>query len=349
MTAADGYPRLLGDVGATHARWAWQAAPGTALPAVRTYRCDDFESLAAVIGRFLADEGVARPRSVAFGIATPIDHGDRVAMTNRDWSFSIAELQAELGAERCLVLNDFAALAGGVSGLEESGLQRIGGAPTMALAGAPRVVLGPGSGLGVAALVGDHGGREIVVEGEGGHATIAPFDAREAALLEHLRGEFGHVSAERVLSGPGLVNLYRTLCAVDGRAAEALAPADVTARALAGSDPACAEAVQRFAGLLGSVAGNLALTFGARGGVYLAGGIVPRLGAAFDAALFRARFEAKGRFRGYLERIPVWLILAPGTALLGAARALDRRGQERSAARACASAAARRIRGSPFV
>ena len=324
MSAAGGYPRLLGDVGATHARWAWQAAPCPTLPAPRIYRCDDFESLATLIARFLADEGVARPRSVAFGIATPIE-GDRVAMTNRDWTFSIAGLQAELGAERCLVLNDFAALAAGVSGLAPSDLRRIGGG--QALASAPRVVLGPGSGLGVAALVRDDGGREIVVEGEGGHATLAPFDSREAALLEHLRGEFGHVSAERVLSGPGLVNLYRALCGVDGRSADAaLAPADVTARALAASDPACAEAVQRFAGWLGSVAGNLALTFGARGGVHLAGGIVPKLGAAFDAALFRERFEAKGRFRAYLEGIPTWLVTAPGTAIAGAARALDRSG-----------------------
>ncbi len=324
MTAADGYPRLLGDIGATHARWVWQAVPGAALPAARTLRCDDFESLAALIARFLADAGVARPRSVAFGIATPIDHGDRVTMTNRDWTFSIAELQAELGAERCLVLNDFAALAAGMSGLDDSGLRRLGRVQALAVPGAPRVVLGPGSGLGVAALLLDEGGREIVVEGEGGHATLAPGDAREAALLERLRAEFGHVSAERALSGPGLVNLYRALCGIDGRAADAsLAPADVTARALAGTDPACAEAVQRFAGLLGSVAGNLALTFGARGGVYIAGGIVPKLGAAFDAALFRERFEAKGRFRAYLEAVPSWLVTAPGAALLGAARALD--------------------------
>ncbi|MEO7152803.1 MAG: glucokinase [Burkholderiaceae bacterium] len=322
MTAFEGYPRLLGDVGATNARWVWQAAPSPTLPAPRTYRCDDFASIEALIDRCLADEAGAHPRSVAFGIATPVD-GDQVAMTNRDWNFSIAGLQARLGAERCLVLNDFAALAAGLPGLRDADLRHLGGGP--ARAGAPRVVLGPGSGLGVAALVTADGGRETVVEGEGGHATLAPGDAREDALLARLRDTFGHVSAERALSGPGLVNLYRALCSLDGRMPDARTPAEVTARAQAGTDAACVEAMQHFTGLLGSVAGNLALAFGARAGVYLGGGIVPRLGSAFDALMFRARFEAKGRFAGYLQRIPTYLITAPAPALDGIARALDRR------------------------
>ena len=322
MTTAPGFPRLLGDVGATHARWVWQAAPSDLLPAARTYRCDDFESLEALIDRFLADEGAAHPSAVAFGIATPIDGGDRVAMTNRDWSFSIAALRSRLGADRCLVLNDFAALAAGLPCLRDEDLRPIGGGT--AVPGAPRVVLGPGSGLGVAALITTDDGREIVVEGEGGHATLAPGDAREDALLARLRDAFGHVSGERALSGPGLVNLYRALCELDGRRPDELTPAEVTALAQAGSDPACVEAVQRFAGLLGSVAGNLALAFGARGGVYIGGGIVPRLGSAFDAELFRARFKAKGRFGAYLQRIPTFVSVSATAALDGAARALDR-------------------------
>ncbi|MEO6408420.1 MAG: glucokinase [Burkholderiaceae bacterium] len=319
MSPANGYPRLLGDVGATHARWVWQDAPSATLPQAQTYRCDEFASLEAVIARFMADRRVARPRCVAFGIATPID-GDRVAMTNREWTFSIAALQASLGAEQCLVLNDFAALAASLPCLGETDLRRIGGGQVQP--GAPRVVLGPGSGLGVAALVTGDGGREIVVGGEGGHVTLAPGDAREAAVIDWLRAELGHVSAERALSGPGLVNLYRALCALDDRTAAPFAPADIPAHA--STDPACAEALRRFAGLLGSVSGNLALTFGARAGVYVGGGIVPRLGGAFDSAIFRARFEAKGRFGPYLEPIPTWVITAPVPALRGAARALDR-------------------------
>jgi glucokinase len=162
------------------------------------------------------------------------------------------------------------------------------------------------------------------VTGEGGHATLAPLDDRDAAVIARLRQRHGHVSAERVLSGAGLVNLYEVVSALDEVPAAALTPPDVIGRALAGSDPACATALDLFCGFLGSVAGNLALTLGARGGVYVGGGIVPRLGAAFDRSRFRERFEAKGRFGGYLAAIPTWVI-APQTppALRGASRALD--------------------------
>ena len=138
-----------------------------------------------------------------------------------------------------------------------------------------------------------------------------------------LRSRSGHVSAERVLSGSGLVNLYQAVCSLDGVAPNAVEPADVTAAALNRGDMQCVGAVAQFTAFLGNVAGNLALTLGARGGVYLGGGIVPRLGPAFDAALFRQHFEAKGRFAEYLRQIPSWVIVAPAPALLGASRALD--------------------------
>ena len=322
MTAPGG-PRLLGDVGATHARWGWQAAPGQAIESVRSYRCADFGSLQAVLERYFADTGAARPCRVAFGIATALT-GDTVVMTNLAWTFSIVALQAALGAERLLVLNDFAAFAGALPRLAPHDLRRVGGGA--ALAGAPMAVLGPGSGLGVAGLLRGEGAgaRDRMIAGEGGHATLAAGNPREAAVIEHLRAGFGHASAERALSGPGLVNLYRAICTLDGRATERLAPADVTARALAESDAACVEALDLFCALLGSVAGNLALTFGARGGVYIAGGIVPRLGSAFDASPFRARFEAKGRFRDWLAGIPTQVVVSTSAALLGAAEALDR-------------------------
>jgi glucokinase len=161
------------------------------------------------------------------------------------------------------------------------------------------------------------------VVGEGGHATLAAGNAREASLLAVMRERFGHVSAERALSGPGLVNLVEAACALDGEAAFDLTPADVIARGLAG-DARCGEALATFTALLGSVAGNLALTLGARGGVYIGGGIVPRLGAAFDTSPFRARFEDKGRFRAYLEKVATWVIVAEAPALVGAAHALER-------------------------
>jgi glucokinase len=250
--------------------------------------------------------------------------GDAVRMTNHAWDFSIQALQRELGVQRLLVLNDFEALAHALPALGANDLWRVGpaadGAPGAALA-----VIGAGTGLGVSGLVPDGRGGWRVIVGEGGHVTLAPSTAREAALLARLRERFGHVSAERACSGPGLVNLYEAVCALDGEAPRTLEPAQVLTQALAaeGADPHCADAVSAFASLLGNVAGNLALTLGARGGVFIGGGIVPRLGERFAQLPFRERFEDKGRFRRYLEPIPTWVITAEAPALLGAARALD--------------------------
>jgi len=315
-----GFPRLLGDIGGTNARWAWQTTSGGALQHHASYRCAQFDSLQGVIEQFLKDQHLPRPAQVAFGIATPIT-SDRVQMTNHHWAFSAAGLQAALGVERCLVLNDFAALAGALPALTPADTRRIGGGE--AVPGAPIAVLGPGTGLGVAGLVQGDAGHPMTIAGEGGHVTLAAANAREAQVLAQLRQRFGHASAERALSGPGLVNLYDAICALDAVPRLDLKPVEVSQRALAGTDAACSEALQLFGGFLGSVAGNLALTFGARGGIYIGGGIVPRLGAAFDALPFRQRFEDKGRFRCYLERIQTAVITAPAPALHGAANALD--------------------------
>ena len=319
-----GFPRLLGDIGGTNARWAWQTAAGGPLEHVASFACAEFASVHAVIEHFLADQRLPRPARVAFGIATPIT-GDWVRMTNLPWAFSVAALQAALGVERCLVLNDFAALAGALPALTAADVRRVGGGE--AVAGATLAVLGPGPGRGVAGLVPGDDGRHIGIAGEGGHVTLAAASAREALVLAQLQQRFGHASAERAVSGPGLVNLYTAICALDARPGLDLQPADVATRGLAEGDAACAEALQLFGGFLGSVAGNLALTLGARGGIYIGGGIVPRLGAAFDALPFRERFEDKGRFRGYLERIPTSVITAAAPGLHGAANALDALGE----------------------
>jgi glucokinase len=320
MGMGQGFPRLLGDVGGTNARWAWQDAAAGTLRHAASYPCADFASVQAVIEHYLREQGLPRPARVAFGIATPIA-GDSVTMTNHHWTFSIAGLQAALGVERCLVLNDFAAIAAALPALTPADSRRIGGGA--AVPGAPVAVLGPGTGLGVAGLVPVAGRHPLTIDGEGGHVSLAAANAREASVLAVLRERFGHVSAERAVSGPGLVNLYDAVCALDSLPHLALLPADVSARALAGADAACTEALQLFGGFLGSVAGNLALTLGARGGIFIGGGVVPRLGAAFDTLPFRARFEDKGRFRGYLERIQTAVITAPAPALYGAANALD--------------------------
>lgn len=317
----DGW-RLLGDVGGTNARFALQAGPGAAPEALAKLRCADFESLETALRQYLAQPGLPVPRQAVIGIANPID-GDQVRMTNHAWQFSIEALRQALGLQRLLFLNDFAALALALPTLRPDELRAVGGGT--AEAGAALALIGPGTGLGVSGLMRGADGHDLVISGEGGHVTLAPADDEEAAVINWLRSRFGHVSAERAVSGQGLVNLYQAWSAVHGKSAAALSAAQISDRALQRSDPACDAALELFLSLLGNVAGNLALTLGARGGVYVGGGIVARLGERVDASRFRQRFEQKGRFATYLSRIPVLLIQPGGDpALRGAARALDR-------------------------
>jgi len=244
-------------------------------------------------------------------------------MTNSHWAFSISAMRQALGFERLVVINDFTALALALPDLQVSELRQLGGGAPVP--GAPMALIGPGTGLGVSGLIaGDAPGRWLPLQGEGGHVTLAASTAREAAVLQVLRDEFGHASAERAISGQGLEALYAAVCKLDAVADFVPLPAaEVSQRALAGHDAQCVEVLDFFCGFLGSVAGNLALTLGAVGGVYIGGGIVPRLGDAFMRSRFRACFEDKGRFRSYLEAIPAYVIhTAVSPALRGAARAL---------------------------
>jgi glucokinase len=315
---------LLGDVGGTNARWAWQAGPGLPHQHVATLPTREHASIRESIAAYLSQHGLPPPRDVAFGIATAVT-GDAVRMTNHPWAFSIDALRREIGAARLLVLNDFEALAHAVPALQVQDRFAVGGG--QGVDGAALAVLGAGTGLGVSGLVADGRGGWRVIVGEGGHVTLAASNSHEAALLAVLRERHGHVSAERALSGPGLVNLYQAHCVLDGADASALTPAQVMAHAFgddgAVHDPQCAAALHSFAAFLGNAAGNLALTLGARGGVFIGGGIVPRLGQRFAQLPFRDHFESKGRFRDYLAAIPTWVITAESPALLGAARALD--------------------------
>jgi glucokinase len=316
-------PRLLADIGGTHARLAWQAERDAPLADVATYPCAQHESLQDAIRHYLSEHERPAPPRCAIGIANPVV-GDRVQMTNHHWSFSISELQRTLGFERLVVLNDFTALALSLPSLAPAQRRQIGGgaaAPDGAIA-----LVGPGTGLGVSGLLCAAKDRYVPIAGEGGHTTLAAADDQESAVIGLLRRRFGHVSAERALSGPGLVNLYQALCELRDVPCHAHWDAAAISHAgLAGSDAQCTDAMDMFCSLLGTLAGNLALTFGARGGVYIGGGIVPRWGEQFLAhSRFRERFEAKGRFSGYLHDVPTWLIVADTSpALLGASRALD--------------------------
>ncbi len=266
-------------------------------------------------------EGYSMP-SVAGGRLYHFDReGDEVRLTNARWRVAIRDLNAAFGFDPVILVNDFAAIAWAVPRLAAPDLVKIGGGRPVARA--PAAVIGPGTGLGMAGIVSINGQR-WVLETEGGHATMAAADDRESALLDRLRRRHGHVSVERVVSGGGLVNLYQALAEARGSPAPARTPAEITHEALAGSCPVSLEALNTFCAMLGTAAGNLALTLGARGGVFLAGGIVPRMVPFFAASAFRSRFEAKGRYRDYLTAIPTWVIVHPDPGFLGLLSLLER-------------------------
>jgi glucokinase len=304
-------PHLVGDVGATNARFARVADDGKVIR-IQVFSCEDYLRIDEAIETFLAEDAATpRPEAAAIGIAGPVT-GDRIALTNHPWSFSTRELKQRLRLDRLDIVNDFAANALAIPHLTADQRVKIGGGS--AVDAMPVGVIGPGSGLGVSGLT-PFGNAWRVIDGEGGHATMAAATDREAAVLDRMRSRFDHVSAERVLSGPGLVNLYNTLAEVDGVPAVSQTPAQVADPET--TDERCHEAVALFCAMLGTVAGNLALTIGARGGIYIAGGIVPKLGERFAASGFRQRFEDKGRMRPYLEMIPTFVITDPIPAFIG--------------------------------
>lgn len=316
------FPRLLADVGGTNARFAWQAAPGAAITDVRILPCADHPTLPAAMRAYLGDLGRGRPVAAAIAIANPIT-GDHIRMTNHHWQFSQSAVKAEFGLQVLRLLNDFTALALALPDLQPHELRQVGGG--VAVPDAAIGLLGAGTGLGVSGLLPDGHGGWVPLEGEGGHVTLPATTARERLVMDGLIQRYGHASTERVTCGHGLVDTCAILCETDGVTAHGLdSAAAVNEAALQHGHPQALEALRIFCAMLGSVAGNLALTLGARGGVYVGGGIVPRLGAWFDSSPFRERFEAKGRFRGLLADIPVWVITASQSpALLGAVRALD--------------------------
>jgi glucokinase len=315
--------RLLADVGGTNARLAWQDGQGAPIEHIQVLPVAEHASLQAAIRVYLGGLG-RQPTAAAIAMANPVT-GDRVSMTNHDWSFSQAALRDELGLSTLRVLNDFTALALALPHLPAHELRQVGGGA--AVPGAAIALLGAGTGLGVSGLLPDGAGGWVPIAGEGGHVTLPAATARERVVMDALVRRHGHASAERVASGTGLLETCQILCEADGVDARAFgSAAAVTEAALQGRHPQALEALEMLCGVLGAVAGNLALTLGARGGVYIGGGVVPRLGTWFDTSPFRERFEAKGRFEAYQSGIPVWVITAQQSpALLGAARALDAR------------------------
>ncbi|MEX0807865.1 MAG: glucokinase [Dongiaceae bacterium] len=309
---------LVGDVGATHLRFglARPTASGFRVEAMRQMRGDDVDGLEGALSIYLDDMLPARPVAAALAIAGPISGGDAVALTNRDWRWSNAALAERFGFRRLLCLNDAEAQALALAWLDPGDLRPLGGGS--AVPDAPRLLIAPGSGLGVAALV-RADGRYMALAGEGGHATFAPESDLERALADALRAEHGaHVSWERVLSGPGIAAIYDVVRAARQRGPSDADAAEIVRRAAA-DDPSAQTALATFGGLLGAYAGDLALILGARGGVYIGGGIAPAIADALAVGPLRERFEAKGRFTDYLRAVPTAIVMRPHPGLIGAA------------------------------
>ena len=303
--------RLLGDIGATHARFALLS--GGDIGRTQSLMVADYDriedGIQAYLGEIPANE---KPVDAALAVAGPVT-GDRIVMMNSPWGFSVEAMRQRFGWSKFYVVNDFAANALAVPELSTEHLLQIGDGAKVA--DAPIAVLGPGTGLGVAALVPSPSGW-IALAGEGGNVTLPALDSREAALIDILRRQYAHVSAEILLSGPGLVNLYDALCELAGKPATPATPEHIT-NLYPGCDPQCREAVAIFCAMLGTFAGDVALTFGARGGVYIMGGIVPKIYEIFRHSHFRERFEFKGRYRPYLSTVPTYVVTHPFPAFLG--------------------------------
>ncbi len=320
-------PRLLADIGGTYARFALELGPGE-FAQMASLRCADHADFHTAVRAYLQSltwpDGVMPPIAhAAVAIANPVE-GDQVRMTNYHWQFSIEEMRQRLGLDTLVVVNDFTALAMALPRLAEADARQVGGGQ----ARRPSVIglLGAGTGLGVSGLI-PAGEGWIALGTEGGHTNFGPRDEREIAILRHAWKTLGHasdhVSYERLLSGPGLELIYRALAEHHSvQAPDRLAPA-ITQHALDDGDALCLETLDVFCGLLGTAASNLAVTLGALGGIYIGGGIVPRLGEYFDRSPFRARFEDKGRFHDYVAAIPTYVITAEHATFKGASAILD--------------------------
>jgi glucokinase len=314
-------PFIAADIGGTFARVGLveQFDPRSRTPELhqyQTYRCADYPSLAAILRDFLDSLGGLAVRRGAIGSAGyPL--GNELIHTNLPWPVVIDEIRAEIGFNDLSLINDFAAIAHGVRHVKNEDMYLLSRAATPAAEG-PIVVLGPGTGLGASVLIPSEGGSAVLTT-EAGQASFAPSSDRELEIFTVLRRQFEHVSNERVMSGPGLVNVYSALCELRGTMAVHRAPEEVTAAALDGSDALAREALETLCGLMGSVAGDLALYYGAHGGVYLAGGILPRIKQFLLTSSFMERFLRKGRLGTLLERVPVKLIEHGQLGVLGAA------------------------------
>jgi len=318
---------LIGDLGGTHARFARVAHGGTAWSDEQTLECEAYESAESAIDDYLDRTGGWQPRAVCLAVAAPIvEHKAR--FLNNDWQLDADRLRARYQGAAVRLVNDFQAVAHALPHLGSEGVMPIGPlrSPLPGKDDFMAGVIGPGTGLGVSGLI-RVAGHLHALSSEGGHLGFAPESPLQLDVLKHLQTRFGRVSDERLLSGPGIENIYQALQAIRGEPAVERSADQILEEARAAKNSAAIETEKLFFEILGQVAGNLALTLGAREGIFIAGGIVPRHPERLETGPFRAGFENKGRHQPLMERIPTWLITHPAPGLLGAA-CLSRSGQE---------------------
>jgi glucokinase len=310
------FPVLIGDIGGTNARFAVIASAAAPMERLADSRTAEYRSLGDAIEAALGGRAGARPTTAILALAAPID-GEAIDLTNSDWIVTPKALIARFGFAEVILLNDFEAQALAAADLGPGDIEPIGAG--VAEPDRTRVVVGPGTGLGVSALV--HGGKHwIPVPGEGGHIDLSPISERDYAIWPHIE-KFGgnRVSGETVLCGSGMVRLYRAICAADGVRPAFSDPADISAHGLSGKDRQATETLDLFATYLGRVAGDLALIFTPRGGVYLAGGISPKIAPALHEGGFREAFIEKAPHRALLETFATAIVTMPDAALAGIA------------------------------
>ena len=318
------FPCLIGDVGGTNARFAIETGTGR-FEAVAVLTNQEFPDFTSVVRHYLQrfESLAAGSQSIqcaAIAIANPID-GDRVKMTNAGWTFSIEDVRKTFGFRVLRFFNDFTALAMAIPFLPQQALVQCGG--NAARKDRPAGLIGPGTGLGVSGLI-PCGRYFIPLESEGGHVSFSPFSELEMEILMLAKKRYGHVSAERLVSGPGMEWLYKLLAEIGGEKVESLKAYEITEKALTQPGSLCDRTIEVFCRMLGTVAGNLALTLGASGGIYIGGGIVPRIVKRFERSGFRERFEAKGRFSEYVSRIPVFVLMDTFATFKGVSAMMER-------------------------
>jgi glucokinase len=303
---------LLADIGGTNARFALMS--GREIGAIDHLKVADFPSITEAIATFLQRHAPnRRPDAAVLGVAGPVEN-NCCTITNSGWLVEGARLEQAFGLDVVRLLNDFEAVAWSLPELQPQDVYPLG--EQRSIAGASMLALGPGTGFGAACLFFSDG-RPFVATTEAGHATLPATSDRETEVIARLRYRFGHVSIERVLSGTGLENLYQALASIDGVAAPARDAAAITKAALEGNCDVCQATLGMFCSFLGAVAGDLALTFAARGGVYISGGIVPRFADRLIRSSFRKQFECKGRFESYLRDIPTRVVIRPDESFIG--------------------------------